>query len=283
MANEIFWRGVATGVTNYFTIHSAARTYWNTDTDGPALEALTVANWYHAAASDGNYWIALTETPGSSFFYVGDWPAGLTAVGWYWVDVYRRVGSTPAISDTLVGTIYGYWNGTKFEPAGGDIAQVAGTAQTARDLGLALPAYAPGAKGGLPKLDASTGLQIIGYGDANAKADANLISILGSAITGTAAQIVAAFTKWFNVATPTGTVNSLPDAVAGATGGVAIVGSQVDLVDSPNVKALARIKAGAAKVVVGSDGKSITLKTAADATIATLTTSDLLTWTLTVS
>ena len=53
----------------------------------------------------------------------------------------------------------------------------------------------------------------------------NLSQILGSAITGTAAQIVAAFTKFFNVVTPTGSVNSLPDAVPGAANGVFIAGS----------------------------------------------------------
>ena len=58
---------------------------------------------------------------------------------------------------------------------------------------------------------------------------ANLVQILAAAITGTAAQIVAAFTKWFNVATPTGTVNSIPDAVPGAANGVAIVGSAMAL------------------------------------------------------
>lgn len=55
---------------------------------------------------------------------------------------------------------------------------------------------------------------------------ANLVQILAAAITGTAANLVAAFTKWFNVATPTGTVNSLPDAVPGATNGLAIVGTK---------------------------------------------------------
>lgn len=56
-------------------------------------------------------------------------------------------------------------------------------------------------------------------------AEINLVSILGTALTETAGQIAAAFTKFFNKATPTGTVNSLPDAVAGAANGVAIVGS----------------------------------------------------------
>lgn len=53
--------------------------------------------------------------------------------------------------------------------------------------------------------------------------------ILGTALTETSGQIAAAFTKFFNKASPTGTVNSLPDAVAGAAGGVSIVGSAMAL------------------------------------------------------
>lgn len=49
---------------------------------------------------------------------------------------------------------------------------------------------------------------------------ANLVQILASALSGTAAQIAAAFVKFFDKASPTGTVNSLPDAVAGANGGL---------------------------------------------------------------
>lgn len=46
--------------------------------------------------------------------------------------------------------------------------------------------------------------------------------ILGSALTETAGLIAAAFSKFFNKATPTGTVNSLPDAVPNAAGGLPI-------------------------------------------------------------
>jgi hypothetical protein len=49
---------------------------------------------------------------------------------------------------------------------------------------------------------------------------ANLTHILGTLLTETAGQIAAAFKKFFNIATPTGTVNSLPDAVPGANGGL---------------------------------------------------------------
>jgi hypothetical protein len=51
---------------------------------------------------------------------------------------------------------------------------------------------------------------------------ASLWGAMGTALTETAGQIAAAFTKFFNKATPTGTVNSLPDAVAGAASGLPI-------------------------------------------------------------
>lgn len=59
-----------------------------------------------------------------------------------------------------------------------------------------------------------------GYAGGTAKLDVNLVSILGTALTETAGQISAAFKKFFNVAAPTGTINSIPDAVAGANGGL---------------------------------------------------------------
>lgn len=90
-----------------------------------------------------------------------------------------------------------------------------------------------------------------GVAVASANVRANLVQILGSAITGTAAQIVAAFTKFFNVATPTGTVNSLPDAVAGAAGGVAIVGSQMTLTSGQVTAIVAAIEAEIADDLTG--------------------------------
>ena len=92
-----------------------------------------------------------------------------------------------------------------------DMLKVNGTSQTARDLGASV-LLSPGTGAG--QLDITSGV-----------VKANLSQILGTALTETAGYLAAAFKKFFNVATPTGTVNSLPDAVAGATGGVAIVGS----------------------------------------------------------
>lgn len=58
---------------------------------------------------------------------------------------------------------------------------------------------------------------------------ANLTQILGTALTETSGLIAAAFKKFFNVATPTGSVNSLPDAPPGSAPGLAIVGSDMGM------------------------------------------------------
>jgi hypothetical protein len=54
---------------------------------------------------------------------------------------------------------------------------------------------------------------------------ANLAQILGTALTETAGLLAGGFKKFFNVSSPTGTLNSIPDAVAGATGGLFIAGT----------------------------------------------------------
>jgi len=53
----------------------------------------------------------------------------------------------------------------------------------------------------------------------------SLVEILTTALTETAGLLAGAFKKFFNVSTPTGTVNSIPDAVAGAAGGLFIAGT----------------------------------------------------------
>lgn len=92
-------------------------------------------------------------------------------------------------------------------------AQIGGTTQTGRDLGTSVLLSSGTGTG---QLDITSGV-----------VKANLAQILGTALTETAGQIAAAFKKFFDKATPTGTVNSLPDATAGGTGGVAIVGSSM--------------------------------------------------------
>lgn len=228
MASEISWRGTTTGSTDYFTIRTIDKPGKMWDTTGtPNFVTIVTANW-------ANYAVAMSETVAGSYLYNGTFPAisGNMVAGWYYADMYKQAGGSPAISDTMIGTFLGYWDGTTFKPWADDTTHVGGTAQTARDLGASV------------LLSSGTGTGQLDFTSGVVKT--NLTQILGAAITGTAALIVAAFTKFFNIATPTGTVNSLPDAVPGAANGLAIVGSKMDLVDAPNSTAVTALQSGLA-------------------------------------
>jgi hypothetical protein len=86
-----------------------------------------------------------------------------------------------------------------------------GSAQTARDIGASV------------LLSTGTGAGQLDFTSGVVKA--NLVQILATALTETAGLLAGGFKKFFNVATPTGTLNSIPDAVAGAAGGLFIAGS----------------------------------------------------------
>lgn len=102
-----------------------------------------------------------------------------------------------------------------------EIELVAYDPQDTMRLGLtALPNAAAEAAGGL--YTRGTGAGQINQ-DANGRVDVSLKAILGTTLTETAGQIAAAFKKFFDKASPTGTVNSIPDAVAGANGGLPTV------------------------------------------------------------
>ena len=142
MANPLQWRHTATGASLYFTIRNLAGAIWNTY-GTPAFETLVTSHWY--AAASNNYAIAMTESPAGSYLYTGPFPAiaGNMTAGWYWVDVFAQAGASPAISDTMVATLLGWWDGTTFKPNADDTVAVGGTVQTAgRDLGVVLPATA---------------------------------------------------------------------------------------------------------------------------------------------
>lgn len=81
----------------------------------------------------------------------------------------------------------------------------------------------------------SVGTVLCTFSIENRNIKADLISILGSAITGTAANIVGAFTKFFNIASPTGTINSLPDAIPGAENGLPVLNASLEV---PKVKTI---------------------------------------------
>ena len=222
MASEIQWRGTETGVTLYATIRSKTGTQWNT-AGTPNFEAVTTANW-------ADYDISLVEgDTASNYFYVGTFPAisGNMVAGWYWVDIYKRAGVAPAITDVLQGTIIGYWNGTTFGPWAANAQEINGVSAASvtavnANVGTTQPVNFHGTGA-----TAYVKSDIIEINDVAASAateiNANLTKIIGTALTeAIAGQLAAAFKKFFDVTTPTGSVNSLPNAVPDAAGGLPI-------------------------------------------------------------
>jgi hypothetical protein len=138
MASEVSHRHTATGETLYFTIRNVSRQMWNT-AGTPNFETLTVANW-------ADYDVALTESPASSYFYAGTFPAisGNMTAGFYWVDVFKRIGGSPAISDTLLASYWGYWDGTTYKWWAGDTTHIGGDVDSATRLSLSAKQIIPG-------------------------------------------------------------------------------------------------------------------------------------------
>jgi len=133
MANELQAHGITTGKTLYAVRITSTGLYWN----GATHVAYNAANWT-------TYAIALTEIGAGS--YMATMPTA--AAGVYAYPVYEQAGASPAVTDAKRGIGSIGWNGA-IEILPVNILQVSGTAQTARDLGLALPAAAPGGAGGL--------------------------------------------------------------------------------------------------------------------------------------
>ena len=97
---------------------------------------------------------------------------------------------------------------------------------------------------------------------------ANLAQILGTALTETTGQIAAAFQKFFDKASPTGTINSLPDAVPGTNGGLPTTnGSKVNqTVDLTAGHGLALDATVAKDATVSKPGTPQTISSNADIT-----------------
>lgn len=130
---------------------------------------------------------------------------------------FTGTGAAALVKDDVVD-IAGAAVSTSTAQLGVNAVNIGGTAQTGRDIGASV------------LLSSGTGTGQLDFTSGVVKA--NLAQILGTALTETAGLLAGAFKKFFNVATPTGTVNSIPDAVAGAAGGLAIVGSNMGTVSS---------------------------------------------------
>lgn len=135
--------------------------------------------------------------------------------------IAANVGTTQPVNFTGTGAsayvksdmvdIAGATVSTSSAQIGCNAVQHGGTVQTGRDIGASV------------LLSSGTGTGQLDFTSGVVKS--NLVQILATALTETAGQIAAAFKKFFDKASPTGTINSLPDAVAGAAGGVFIAGT----------------------------------------------------------
>ena len=149
-------------------------------------------------AHTDNYGIEIdaTDQPG---LYRIDWPDAAFAAGVK--EVLLTVKVATCFTEHMAVGIDSPTNPTKLN----------GTALTGRDIGASV------------LLSSGTGTGQLDFTSGVVKA--NLWQYIGTAFGGTAAQIVAAFQKFFDKAAPTGTINSLPDAVPGAAGGGFIAGT----------------------------------------------------------
>jgi hypothetical protein len=141
MAREVKYRGDVTGASLNFTVRNSAGLLWNTTTTDFDKQTAPVATDWALRIT------ALAESSGSdalagTYFYDGTWPNigdAQMVNGWYTVDIFNGA----LVGSTLIGTQYGYWDGTHFHLDAANVKEVGDTAQTAgRDLGTVLPATA---------------------------------------------------------------------------------------------------------------------------------------------
>lgn len=171
------------------------------------FDSVTGLNNIRVVASGGNgyltatnYELVITTGTVNSVSVVGE------CVGGFSIENRSALMPTTA-ARTLVVDAAGLAdaNVVKLGPTG------SGTAQTARDVGASV------------LLSTGTGTGQLDFTSGVVKA--NLAQILATALTETAGLLAGGFKKFFNVSSPTGTLNSIPDVVAGAAGGLFIAGT----------------------------------------------------------
>jgi hypothetical protein len=171
--------------------------------------------------ANGWYKLALTTSHTDT---LGDLAIHVTGTGADPTDFVSRiiawdkaVVSIPAVAAGAAGGLIltGASNAGATTFAGGMVSNITGnvTGNLSGSVGSVTAAVLLSAGTGTGQLDFTSGV-----------VKANLAQILGTALTETAGLIAAGFKKFFNVATPTGTVNSLPDAAPAAVGGLIALG-----------------------------------------------------------
>ena len=137
------------------------------------------SNWGTNPSNASTYAVLVPETAGVAA-WVGKRPTDPGTAGVPNVDLARIVNVAVSTSTAQLGV---------------NAVNLGGTAQTGRDIGASVLISSGSAAG---QLDVTAGV-----------IKANLAQILGTALTETAGQIAAAFKKFFDKATPTGTQQRL--------------------------------------------------------------------------
>jgi hypothetical protein len=154
----------------------------------------------------------LIETFGNaSALFQPDYGAAAIPVNVIQVDGVANSTHASGMLASDVRDIVGVAVSTTTAQLGVNAVQLGATAQTGRDIGASV------------LLSTGTGAGQLDFTSGVVKS--SLVQILGTALTETSGQIAAAFKKFFDKATPTGTINSIPDVVAGAAGGLFIAGT----------------------------------------------------------
>lgn len=160
--------------------------------DGGALTQLTdtSATEIDATNAPGEYWFDVSQTESNADTHTFSAKSSSANV----VLIYLGSEySVPVYSSTLAIDSNGRV----------DVSKIGGTSQTARDIGNSVLISSGTGTG---QLDVTSGV-----------VKANLVQILGTALTETAGYIAAGFKKFFNVATPTGTQNLIPEVTTVGT------------------------------------------------------------------
>lgn len=213
-------------------------------TDGVTAETgLTIAQADIQISKNGAAFAQTSEaSPTTTHDADGWYPIPLTAtdtgtLGTLTVQV-TMAGALPVWIHCLVVTANVYDTLCSTDMLQADLTQIGGVAQSATDL----------------KDFADTG-----YDPSTHKAQSDLIYIHGTALTETDGQLAGAFKKFFDVGTPTGTVNSIPDAVAGAAGGLFIAGTNAEttITTALNANLIGDITGGITGNITGSMSGSV--------------------------
>lgn len=175
--------------------------YWREDAGNAGGTAVTLATATRGTWTSGGFKeIDATNLPG--WYEIGI-PDAVLASGAYWAVMMLKgaANMAPVVIEIQLVT---------YDPTDGNLGLTGLGGLTAPTAG-ALPTVGTGTN----QISLSSGVAL-----------ANLKQILGTALTETSAgQLEAAFKKFFDVSSPTGTVNDFPGVVPGSTGGFPVIGT----------------------------------------------------------